>query len=116
AGKAGRGDRGDEKESDEVRGAPLLFERGTHQIQDEQGEEEEDVLRNERPSLSRPRELIGEHAPELSAQKRGAVEREKARELPGILILEKEEHDVQEQEDVDGVEVFASSAKHLGAQ
>jgi hypothetical protein len=48
------------------------------------------------------RELVRDEAPQLSAQHTVRVEREQLRELLRVLVLEKIEGDVQEQQDEDG--------------
>src|SRR5213075_110593 len=106
-------DRRHEKERQEIRGAPLLLERCSHQIKDDERAEKDEVFRNvDRPLLTRRRELIRDDAPELSAQKRRAIEREQRRKFLRILVLEKEERDVQKKKDVNRMEVLASSAEH----
>src|SRR6185436_7767058 len=51
----------------------------------------------------------------LAMQHGAPVEREQARELLRILMLQKEERNVQEKKDVDGPEVLAPRAEHGSA-
>src|SRR6266480_4463876 len=60
-------------------------------------------------------ELIRERAPELATGDAMPVECEQPRELAGVLILQHEKGDVQEQQGIDRLQILTAVPEHAGA-